>query len=350
MDIGDEFGRIGQTSVRAVTIRNAGGLSARIISFGARLVELHLPDRDEQSGDVVLGCDTLAEYLASEHYFGATCGRYGNRIAGGRFVLDGQAHQLDRNEGRNHLHGGSDGLDRKIWTIDALSASRVTLTATSEAGEMGYPGACALRSSYELTAGSELLITMEARSTAPTPMNMVHHSYFNLAGQGTGDIRGHVMRLNSRFYTPVDDALLATGEVLRVAGTPFDFRDPKPIGQDIDALPAVAVADRAGGGYDHNWCLSDAGVAMRDVADLYDPGSGRRMRLRSTEPGVQIYTGGYLTDRVAAKRGRRMCKYAGLTFETQKFPGAPNHAHFPDCILRPGQTYRHQMAFAFSAD
>ena len=350
MATGDDFGQIGQTPVRAITISNATGLSARIISYGARLVDLHVPDRDGQPGDVVLGFDTLAEYQASSHYFGATCGRYGNRIAGGRFVLDGQAHQLDCNEGHNHLHGGTAGFDRKIWEIDGVSGSQVSFTAISDDGDMGFPGRCNLRTTYALTDANALLITMEADTTAPTLMNMVNHAYFNLAGQGTGDIRGHVMHLNSQFYTPVDAALLATGEVLRVAGTPFDFSAPKPIGQDIDALPVVAVGDLLGGGYDHNWCLSDAGGGLRDVVDLYDPGSGRRMRLRSTEPGVQIYTGGYLSDRVAAKRGLRLCKYAGLTLETQKFPGAPNHAHFPDCILRPGQTYRHQMEFAFSAD
>ncbi len=348
--LGEEFGRIGSFVVRALTIENGNGLRARIITFGARLTELWVPDRVGQLADVVLGFDTLDEYLATDHYFGATCGRYGNRIANGRFRLGTVDYQLDQNEGRNHLHGGKAGFDRKVWAISEVAPARVVLTAASDDGEMGYPGACQLRATYHLTEDDRLLITMEAVSDADTLMNMVHHSYFNLGGQGSGDLRGHVMQLNSRFYTPVDGDLVATGEVRSVDGTAFDFRTPKPIGQDIDALPVLAVGDLVGAGYDHNWCLGDAGVKMRDVVDLSDPVSGRRMCLKSTEPGVQIYTGGYLTDRIAAKRGRRMCQFAGLTFETQKFPGAPNHAHFPDATLRAHQPYHHVMEFTFTTD
>jgi aldose 1-epimerase len=347
---GEVFGHIGATAVHAVTIENRNGLYARLITFGARLTELWVPDRMGKPGDVVLGFDTLNDYLATDHYFGATCGRYGNRIANGQFRLGSREFQLDQNEGRNHLHGGKAGFDCKVWTIAELAPARVVFVAVSHDGEMGYPGTCQLRSTYELTDDNRLLITMEAVSDADTLMNMVHHSYFNLAGHGSGDVCGHIMQLNSPFYTPVDHELLATGEVLAVAGTPFDFRTPKSVGQDIDALPVVAVGDLVGGGYDHNWCLGDAGVAMRDVVDLSDPVSGRRMRLRSTEPGVQIYTGGYLTDRVMAKRGSRMCRFAGLTFETQKFPGAPNHPHFPAATLRADEPYCHVMEFAFTTD
>ena len=339
----------GQT-VEAVTLDNANGLSARFITFGARLVELNVPDRNGSFADVVLGFDTMAEYAATDTYFGATCGRYGNRIAGGRFGLDDHDYTVDLNEGANHLHGGTEGFDRKIWAIDTASDASVSFTAVSEHGEMGFPGRCNLRSTYRLTDDNRLLVTMEADTTKPTLMNMVHHSYFNLAGQGSGDILGHDLRFASRFYTPVNDALLATGEVLAVAGTPFDFLAAKPIGRDIGKLASVGAGIFAkGGGYDHNWCL-DGGARLHPCVDVTDPASGRRMTMATSEPGVQFYTGGYLSDAVMGKKGRSLCKYAGFTLETQKFPGAPSFGHFPSCRLDPGETYRHEMEFHFSAD
>ena len=347
-----DFGCWNGQSIRALTITNAHGLSAKLITFGARLTELHVPDRDGVLGDIVLGFDTMEEYAATGTYFGATCGRYGNRIAGGRFTLDGIAHQLDANEGRNHLHGGKNGFDRKVWEAAyEKSGNSVTFSALSEDGEMGFPGRCNLRSTYTLHGDNRLTIAMEADTGKPTLMNMVHHSYFNLGGQGEGDVLDHELKLNARFYTPVDDELLATGEVIAVAGTPFDFRSAKKIGADIHALQAVGAGIfEEGGGYDHNWCLHGAGVDLRGCCEAYDPKSGRRMRLRTTEPGVQFYTGGYLSDKVMGKRGKALCKYAGFTLETQKFPGTPNFAHFPDCVLRPGETYRQLMEFQFSTD
>ncbi len=345
----DDFGTVDGQAVQRVTLR-AGAMTARAISWGARLTELHVPDRDGVTADVVLGFDTLAEYQATDHYFGATCGRYGNRIARGAFVLDGHAVQVDCNERGNHLHGGKRGFDRKNWAIADCGPDHVAFTAVSEDGEMGFPGRCNLRAEYRLAA-TGLTITMTADTTKTTVMNMVNHSYFNLAGQGSGTILGHDLQINAAFYTPVDAALLATGEILSVSGTPFDFRTPKPVGRDIAALSAVrtGIFD-TGGGYDHNWCLGDAVAVMRDCAVLTDPASGRRMRLRTTEPGVQVYTCGTMTDRVAAKAGRRMATFGGLTFETQRFPGSPNHAHFPDCTLHPGETYAHVMACEFSTD
>lgn len=336
----EDFGAADGHAVQAVTLR-AGAMTATAITWGARLTELHVPDRHGVTADVVLGFDTLAEYMATDHYFGATCGRYGNRIAKGAFVLAGQAVQVDCNERGNHLHGGAQGFDRKHWSIADHGPDHVTFAAVSEDGEMGFPGRCNLRAEYRLTA-TGLSITMTADTTQTTVMNMVNHSYFNLGGQGT--ILGHDLQINAGFYTPVDAALLATGEILSVTGTPFDFRTAKPIGRDIAALPGAGE----GGGYDHNWCL--AGAGMRDCATLSDPASGRRMTLRTSEPGVQVYTAGSLTDTVAAKAGRRMTRFGGLTFETQKFPGSPSHTHFPDCTLHPGQTYRHVMEFAFFTD
>ena len=332
------YGTVDCQPVEQVTLTH-GALTARLITFGARLTELWVPGRDGTRADIVLGFDTAAEYQTSDAYFGATCGRYGNRIAKGQFALDGTGFQLDCNEGANHLHGGAQGLDRKIWSIADLTDTSVTFTALSPDGEMGFPGRASLSATYTLTDDG-LSIVMQAHTDAPTVMNMVHHSYFNLAGQGSGDVLGQMIRLDAPFYTPVDDALLATGEVLAVKGTAFDFTTAKPIGSDIAALPM---------GYDHNWCLGDAGATLRVAATAWDPASGRKLVLTTNEPGVQFYTGGYLTPAHKGKGGAALCKFAGFTLETQMFPGAPNHAHFPSCRLNPGEAYRQEMHFRFTA-
>ena len=333
------IGQVGGTDVQRVAIAN-GAVRANLMTFGARLTGLWVPDRAAVASDVVLGFDDLAGYLATDAYFGATCGRFGNRIAGGRFRLGDETHQLDCNEGANHLHGGRAGFDRKVWTLADVTAEAVTFAAVSEDGEMGYPGRCAMQVTYRLTARNALHIAMTATTDRATPINMVHHSYFNLGGAGT--ILDHRLQVNGAFYTPVDDQLLATGAVLPVAGTLFDFRAEKAIGQDISAAGAM--------GYDHNWALGDAGADLRLCARVHESASGRVMTLHTSEPGVQMYTAGTLSDRVIGKGGRPMGQFAGFTLETQKFPCAPNHAHFPDCILRPGQTYDHRMVLAFSTD
>jgi aldose 1-epimerase len=342
----EDYGTFEGQTVQAVTLRNANGLWARLITFGARLTELHVPDRNGVLADIVLGFDRLEDYVTSNAYVGATCGRYGNRIAGGTVVLDGVTLQLDRNERGNHLHGGRAGFDRKVWAIDSLTGSTVSFTAVSEDGEMGYPGRCNLRTTYALGDDNRLTVVMEADTTRATVMNMVHHSYFNLAGQGSGNVLGQHLRLASRFYTPVDANLLATGEIRAVRGTPFDFSVTKPIGQDIAGLEV----DGAGGGYDHNWCLEDTSPALHPCAEAHDPVSGRRMTLHATEPGVQFYTGGHLSADLTGKRGLPLCKYAGFALETQRFPGTPGYGHFPPCVLRPGETYRHEMAYGFTTD
>lgn len=328
-----------------------GGIHAAVISFGARLTELWVPAPDGTVADIVLGFDDLGSYVATDTFFGATCGRYGNRISKGRFRLDGQDIAVDTNEGRNHLHGGAAGFDRKNWTVASHKENAVTFTAVSEDGEMGFPGRAGLMARYTLTDDGALVIEMEAECDRTTLMNMVHHSYFNLAGQGSGDVLDQEIRLASTFYTPIDDELMTTGEVLSVVGTPFDFSRMKRIGADITALEAVGgEVFEEGGGYDHNWCLDGAGEALRFCAEVRDPASGRRMMLHTTEPGVQFYTGGYLSEEIMGKAGKRLCKYAGFTLETQKFPDTPNFAHFPDCVLRPGETYRQKMVFTFPAD
>jgi aldose 1-epimerase len=344
------FGHYEGQQIDAVTISNKAGVKAKLITFGARLCEFHTPDRDGKFEDIVLGFDSIEEYAATDTYFGATCGRYGNRIRDGRFSIDGEEYQLNVNEGRNHLHGGQQGFDRKVWTIDSLTENSVTFTSISEDGEMGFPGRSNLRSTYTITDDNELTILMEADTTKPTLMNMVHHSYFNLAGQGSGSVLGHRVKMASHFYTPVDEHLLATGEILSVTGTPFDFSEFKAIGTDIEELSAVGgEIFESGGGYDHNWCL-DAGPALHKCIAVLEPKSGRKMTMLTSEPGLQFYTAGYLSDAVMGKKGRRLCKYGGFTLETQKFPDTPNFGHFPGCELRPGEQYRQEMVFRFSTE
>lgn len=345
----EPFDEINGHPVHRYTLRGPDGLTARLTNYGARLVEMHVPDRDGALADVTLGHDDLAPYVTGDHYFGATCGRYGNRIRKSCFLLDGQEVRVTPNEGPHQCHGGPNGFDRQVWQaqIDE-GASAVTFTYLSPDGDQGFPGAVLLLARYQL-AGDRLIITMRGTTDAPTVLNVVNHAYWNMAGQGSGDIRDQNLSVAADFTTPVDDALLATGEVLAVAGTPFDFRRPKPIGQDLDALPRFEVGHLSGGGYDHNWVLHDQGPGLRAVATLWDPASGRGLELRATEPGVQIYTGGYMTPAMIGKGGRPYAAYGGLTFETQKWPCSPNLAHFPSARLDPGQVYEHRMEYRFFA-
>ncbi|BCP52131.1 aldose 1-epimerase [Kaistia sp. 32K] len=342
------FGHLDGEVVRGFVLRNRNGLSAKLITYGARLTELHAPDRTGEMADIVLGFDDVASYVATDTYFGATCGRYGNRIRDGRFSLDGEAFQLSLNEGANHLHGGIAGFDRKNWDAAVDEATNtVTFSAVSPHGEEGYPGTVNLSASYRLTDDNRLEIAIRGMTDRPTILNAVHHTYWNLAGHGSGDVRDQVLVLNSDFYTPIDAELLTTGEVLAVAGTPFDFSNPKPIGADIDALADVGTGHLVGGGYDHNWCLKGDGEALRLCARVVDPASGRGLELHTTEPGVQFYTGGYLNETVIGKSNTPYCRFAGYTFETQKFPDTPNFAHFPSTTVSPGEVYDHRMSVRF---
>ena len=348
------FGDVDGAPVHAYTVTTDAGMRARLIDFGARLVELHVPDRVGAFADIVLGFDDLSSYVTSDAYFGATCGRYGNRIARGRFDFQGREVQVDCNEGLNHQHGGRNGFDRKVWNaVFDPSGTTVRFETTSADGEMGFPGALEISATYEFDA-SQVRVTMECRTDAPTIVNLVHHSYFNLAGHGSGDVLGHEVTLDSGFYTPVDGELLATGEILGVAGTPFDFRGGETIGSRIAEVPSSGGILEEGRGYDHNWVLRgvSGGVpgGLIDVAVIHDPGSGRVMRLRSTEPGVQFYTAGDLSTAVIGKGGLPYERYAGFALETQKFPCSPNFSHFPTTELRPGELYRHRMIFDFTTD
>ena len=345
------FGSIDGTEVRAYEVRTDGTLRAELIDYGARLTRLLVPDRDRVPADVVLGFDDLDGYRATQTYAGATVGRYGNRIRDGRFALDGTPIQLDRNEGSNHLHGGSNGFDTKVWRTEYdPNGTSLRFGLSVPEGDMGYPGACEITSTYDFSGAGTVGILMEVEVSRSTVVNLVHHSYFNLAGHDGGNVLDQLLHIDADCYTPVDEELLTTGEVLLVDGTPFDFRDARRIGERIDELPTVgAQIFDAGGGYDHNWCLRGALQSLRDCVTVVEPRSGRRLRLRTTEPGVQIYTGGYLNGTEVGKGGHAYDAYAGFTLETQKFPDSPNHAQFPSCRVEPAVPYRHEMQLTFDS-
>ncbi|NEX45747.1 aldose epimerase family protein [Pseudotabrizicola algicola] len=336
-----EIGQIDGEAVRAVVLGDASGPRARVITYGARLTELWVADRAGRQADIVLGHADLAGYVAGKAFLGATCGRFSNRIAGGRFWLDGREVQVDRNEGETSLHGGRAGFDRKIWQIVEASPRAVTLAAVSEDGDMGYPGRLEMQVRYALDAADRLWIEMTAETEAPTVVNMVNHSYFNMAGHGA--VMGQRLRLGASHYTPVDAALIPTGEVLAVAGGAFDFMQMRAIGA---ALPDD-------GGFDHNLCLTGPlepkwGEALRFCAEAVDPASGRRMEVWTSEPGVQFYTGAHLAGGLPGKDGAPIEAFTGFTLETQRFPDSPNQPQFPSARLEPGQKYRHLMAFDFT--
>jgi aldose 1-epimerase len=300
---------------------------------------------------VILGYDSVASYHASETYFGATVGRFANRIRRGRFMLDAKAHQVSCNEGQNSLHGGRVSYDRRAWPAEYdPESSSVTFRLTSPDGDLGFPGTLKLTTTYTLGDDQRVRIDMRAVTDKPTLCNITHHSYFNLAGHASGDILGQELQFHSDFYTPVDDELIITGEVLKVADTAFDFRAPRPIGSRIKDLPRNEGAGRIEdgvGGYDHNFCVRGESGALRPVAQVRDPKSGRGFELFATEPGVHFYTGGYLNPLIIGKGGKPYCKFGGFTLETQKFPDGPNLSHVPQSRLDPGEEYHHVFELRF---
>ncbi len=344
-----EWGEVNGRVVRCFTLTNAGGIALRLTDLGASLVGLALSDRQGRAAAVVLGFETPQEYFSGTTYFGATVGRYGNRIRRGSFRLDGREFSLARNEGANHLHGGTLGFDKRLWAavIDP-EANAVHFHLVSPDEEDGYPGRLDAQTSYHLGDDDTLRIEMTASVTRPCPVNLVHHSYWNLAGHDSGPVVGHEIQIHADLYTPVDDELLPTGEILSVSRTPFDFRTPKLIGLDIDAV-ANSGAGRmhgVGGGYDHNFVLRGEDGAMRTAIRVRDPSSGRGFELATNQPGMHLYTGGYLE----GTRGKTLARYprfGGFTLETQKFPDSPNVPHFPTARVEPGTDYRHVMVFQF---
>jgi aldose 1-epimerase len=338
------------SSVDLCTLRNAHGTEIRAISYGAIIQSILVADANGQLADIVLGCDTLEGYLAGTPHFGAIVGRYANRIARGRFTLDGHTYALATNNGPNHLHGGVRGFDTFNWSAAGFERSDgvgVSFSRLSADGEEGYPGNLEARVTYTLTARNELIIDILATTDRPTPVNLSQHTYFNLHGAGSrsGEMLGHLLQIPAEAFTPVDATLIPTGSILSVVGTPFDFRAPTAIGARIDADdPQI----RLGSGYDHNYVLKrTASTALGLAARVVEPISGRTLDVHTTEPGMQLYTGNFLDGTVLGKHGNRYGRRTAFCLETQHFPDSPNHPHFPSTILRPGSEYRSRTVWAF---
>lgn len=337
----------GNQTITVITISND---VCRVVltDLGARILELHAPDRDGVLADVVLSRKSYDELPRDPYYFGVTAGRYANRIREGRFEIDGTGYAVTRNEGQNHVHGGELGFDTYVWsTVLDEERDSVTFLRRSPDGEEGYPGNLDALVTYTLD-GAALEIRIEAQTDRPTIVNLVNHAYFNLAGHDSGTVLDQLLQIDASAYTPVDAELLPTGEILSVDGTPFDFRVETPIGKNIDAVDN-AGAGRAmsqNPGYDHNWVLDGAG--MRQVATLTDPTSGRRLTLVTDQPGIQVYAGGYLEGASAKGDLETYAAFAGVTAEMQTFPDSINHAHFPQRVLREGETYANVVRYEFS--
>ena len=323
------------------TLRRGGGVEVGILTYGGIVQSLLVPDRTGRVANVVLGFPELSDYVAAGSlYLGAIVGRYANRISGGRFSLDERTHQLARNEGRNHLHGGHLGFDKKVWrarTRQSDTEVGVVVRHSSPDGDEGYPGALEIEVAYSLTRDDVLRVAYRAVATRPTIVSLTNHSLFNLAGEGVGDVLAHLLEIDADAYTPVDSDLIPTGELAQVRETPFDFRRPATIGSRIHVGdPQLVIA----GGYDHNFVLNERGGLLQPAARLTDRASGRSLEVRTTEPGLQIYTGNRLDGTRTGTSGRPYERFAGVALETQRFPDSPNQSHFPSSVLRPGMTYR----------
>lgn len=342
----ESFGKTADgQNVDLYTLRNVHGVEAKITNYGGIVTSLKVPDRRGKFDDVVLGFNDLDSYLKGHPYFGALIGRYGNRIAKGRFTLNGVEYKLAVNNGENTLHGGLKGFDKVVWTAQeskTKSGPALTLTYLSKDGEEGYPGNLNVRVVYTLTNNNELRIDYTATSDKDTVTNLTHHSYFNLAGEGNGDILSHRVLINGTRFLPTDAGSIPTGELRNVAGTPFDFRKLMVIGarinQDEEQL-------KLGNGYDHNWIINGRG--MRLAAQAYEPTSGRRMQVWTTEPGMQFYTGNFLDGTLTGKSGKIYQRRSGFCFETQHYPDSPNHPAFPTTTLKKGATYRSTTIYKF---
>ena len=346
-----EWGTFEGRPVHLWTLTNGNGMRMKVTDYGTIITELWVPDAKGMPVDVVLGRPSLDAYVARTQYFGCTAGRCANRIANGRFSIDGKEYRVTCNNGPNSLHGGARGFDKRLWKGKASikgDEPEVTFTYESPDGEEGYPGTCWAKVTYRLTARNELVVDMEATSGAPTPCNLAHHSYWNLGGHGSGSILDHELRLFADRYTPVDATLITTGEILPVEGTPLDFRLPKAIGKDFAALPA---AKDDPGGYDHNFVVRGEPGSIRPCAALRSPKTGIEMEISSDQPGIQFYSGNFL-DGVPGKGDAVYAKNGGLCLETQAFPDSINKQGkpgWPDVVLRPGNKYRHSMVHRFSA-
>jgi aldose 1-epimerase len=332
------------SSIDIFTLRNSHGLSARVISYGCIITSVKTPDRNGEAGEITLGFDSLQGYLDRHPYFGALVGRFANRIASGKFELDGEIYTLACNEkGKHHLHGGTVGFDKRIWTAEEIrepESAGVRMSYTSPDGEEGYPGELGVTVTYSLNDANELRLDYRAETTRATPINLTNHTYWNLSGPAAGTIYDHLLTLGGSRYLPVNEQLIPNGEILPVEDTPLDFRKRKAIGRDIDELPV---------GYDHCFIVDGKGSGLDPVAKLVDPASGRGFELSSTKPAVQLYTGNFL-DGIRGAGGRVFDKHTALCLETEFYPDAVNHPDFPSAVLRPGEVYTHSTVYRFFSE
>jgi aldose 1-epimerase len=340
------FGEIDGQKVTLYTLKNKGGLTLKVTNYGAIITEFHVPDKGGKLADVVLGFNTLEEYTKGSPYFGATVGRVANRIKNGKFELAGKKYTLAQNAGEHHLHGGVKGWDKVVWNAEPATTEAgpsVTFTYLSKAGEEGYPGTVNAKSVYTLTHDNELRVEMTATTDAPTLVNMVHHTYWNLGGFDSGTIQDHELTLFAQSYTPGGKSLVPDGTVKPVKGTPFDFTSPKLIGKDLQAAGGEPI------GFDHNWIVEGEPGALRKVAVLSHPGSGRVLSIEADKPGVQFYSGNFLDGSLVGK-GAKYPQYSGLCLETQNHPNSVNVKAWKDAVvLEPGETYSHTMIHRFTA-
>jgi len=330
------------------TLTNANGVEARITNYGGIVVSLKTPDRNGKMDDIVLGFDSLDEYLKGHPFFGALAGRYANRIAKGRFTLNGVEYKLAVNNGENHLHGGIKGFDKVVWKarqVPAKDGVALELTHLSKDGDEGYPGNLSVTVVYSLTDKNELKIDYSATTDKDTVINLTNHSYFNLAGQGSGDILNHQMMINAKSFTPVDSTLIPTGELRNVTGTPFDFTQPTAIGARVSQEEEQL---KFGQGYDHNFVVNGQSGVLRQAAKVSDPATGRVLEVLTTEPGVQLYIGNFLNE-MKGKAGKSYNRRHGFCLETQHFPDSPNKPSFPSTVLKKGGKYQTTTVFKFSA-
>ncbi|WP_129309341.1 aldose epimerase family protein [Streptomyces sp. L2] len=346
----EPFGRLADgTKVHRWSLEN-GGTRLKVLSYGGIVQSLEIPDRHGRHANVVAGFDNLDDYVAKSPYFGALIGRYGNRIGKGRFTLDGKEYQLSVNDGVNSLHGGAKGFDKHVWDVEPFTDGPdvgLHLHYTSVDGEMGYPGTLRAKVTYTLNQRGEWRIDYEATTDKPTIVNLTSHVYWNLAGEGSGSIEDHELRVAASRYTPTDAGLIPTGELAAVGGTPFDFRHAKPIGRDLRAGHVQQVQAK---GFDHNWVL-DKGVTggPEHVVTLREPRSGRVLRIATDQPGLQFYSGNFLDGTLVGTRGRAYRQGDALALETQHFPDSPNHEGFPSTVLRPGGVYRSVTVHTFGS-
>jgi aldose 1-epimerase len=337
------------TEIALYTLVNAQGMRATITNYGGIVVSLTAPDRDGTFADVVLGFDTLAEYVSHSPYFGCLVGRFGNRIANAKFTLKGVEYVLAQNNGQNHLHGGIKGFDKRVWTPCAQETAEgpaLVLTYTSPDGEEGYPGTLTVTVVYTLTDDNAFKIDYTATTDKATVVNLTNHSYFNLSAGAAETILDHEMLINADTFTPVDGTLIPTGELRPVTGTVMDFRTATPIGTRINVDDAQL---KFGGGYDHNWIVNGEPGALRLAARVYEPTSGREMEVHTTEPAIQFYAGNMMPPTLPGKGGRVYVRRGGLCLETQHYPDSPNKPEFPSTTLEPGQTYQTTTVYKFSA-